>query len=269
MFTRFICHELAMSSSFFDARASRRVGPSHAVVFRTFDLGDNKILPNSDRPLEREENPAVGWRALAWIAPPCFGASEGRPLTVMFPMVAEGAELDRAREIFGLELECMQKRSMTPIPKEVRVGVMIEAPSRAVQLAGRADFVSIGTNDLARYFFANPRTSSRLANRYDTLAPRFLQLLRQIRGQCEAAGVPVAICGDMAANPLEAVCLAGLGFRALSLPASAFGGFKKALRSLDCAQLRPISVFECRSLVPRRRSALRSRSWVFLLSICN
>jgi phosphotransferase system enzyme I (PtsP) len=192
MFTRFICHELAMSSSFFDARASRRVGPSHAVVFRTFDLGDNKILPNLDRPLEREENPAVGWCALAWIAPPCFGASEGRPLTVMFPMVAEGAELDRAREIFGLELERMQKRSMTPIPKEVRVGVMIEAPSLAVQLAGlagRADFDSIGTNDLARYFFANPRTSSRLANRYDMLSPSFC-----------------SYCGKFGANVKPLVC---------------------------------------------------------------
>jgi phosphotransferase system enzyme I (PtsP) len=123
----------------------------------------------------------------------------------MFPMVAEGAELDRPRETFGLELKRMQKRGMTPIPKEARVGVMIEVPSLAVQLAGlagRSDSVSIGTNDLARHFFASHRTSSRLADRYDTLPPEFLELLRQIWAQFEAAGVPVAVCGDMAANPL-------------------------------------------------------------------
>jgi phosphotransferase system enzyme I (PtsP) len=102
MFASSICRELAISSMFFDARALRRVGPSYVIVFGMFDLGGDKVLPNLDRPLEREENPAVGWRALAWIAPPCFGASEGRPLTVMFPMGAERAEVDRAREIFGL-----------------------------------------------------------------------------------------------------------------------------------------------------------------------
>jgi hypothetical protein len=96
-------------------------------VFRTFDLGGDKILPILDRPVEREENPALGWHALAWIAPTCFGTICGRllapggGLTVMHPMVAEGAELDRAREIFGLELERMQKKGMTLIPEEVRV----------------------------------------------------------------------------------------------------------------------------------------------------
>ena len=129
---------------------------------------------------------------------------------------------------------------MTPVPKEVRVGVMIEVPSLAVQiagLAGRADFVSVDVNNLARHFFASHLNSSRLANWYGTLAPGFLELLRQIRAQCEAAGVPVAVCGDMAANLLEAVCLAGLGFRTWSLPTSACGGFKEALRSLDSAAI--------------------------------
>jgi len=223
---------------------------SRPVVFRTFDLGGDKILPNLDRSLEREENPALGWRALrVGLDRPSvlrnqmralIGASGGRPLSVMFPMVAEVAELDRAREILGLELERMQKKGASPTPNKVRVGVMIEVPSLAFQLeglAGRADFVSIGTNDLAQYFFASDRTSPRLANRYDTLAPGFLALMLQIRAQCEAVEVPVAVCGDMAANPLEAICLAGLGFRTLSMPTSAFGGVKKALRSLDCAAI--------------------------------
>jgi hypothetical protein len=91
MFTRFICRELAISSSFFDARASRRIGPSHAVVFRTFDLGGDKVLPNLDSSLEREENPALGWRALAWIAPPCFGTSCVRLLATAHRDVPDGS----------------------------------------------------------------------------------------------------------------------------------------------------------------------------------
>ena len=221
---------------------------SRPVVFRTFDLGGDKILPNLDRSLEREENPALGWRALrVGLDRPSvlrnqlralIGASGGRPFSIMFPMVSEIAELDRAREIFELELGRIRQRAATTPSDQIRIGVMIEVPSLAFQLdalAGRVDFVSIGTNDLAQYFFASDRTSPKLANRYDTLAPAFLRLLRHIREQCAAHDIPIAVCGDMSAQPLEAICLAGLGFRALSMPPSAFGHVKKALRSLDCA----------------------------------
>ncbi len=227
----------------FDAAAGR------PVVFRTFDIGGDKILPNLDRPLEHEENPAMGWRSLrVGLDRPSvlrnqlralIAAAAGQPLTVMFPMAAEVAEFDQARRVLDIELGRQRQRGQV-LPKELEVGVMIEVPSLAWQIekvAAKADFVSVGTNDLLQYFFASDRTNPRLANRYDPLSPSFLRLLSRIREICSDAGVPVGVCGDMAAKPLEALCLAGLGFRTLSLPAPALGAVKKALRSLDCAAI--------------------------------
>lgn len=219
------------------------------VVFRTFDLGGDKVLPNLDQPLVREENPAMGWRALRiGLDRPSVlrnqlralvTAAQGRALHVMFPMVSEYTEFDRAKRILDLELRRLDQRGVA-VPASVRIGVMLEVPSLAWQLddiAAASDFVSVGTNDLAQYFFASDRTNPRLARRYDTLSPAFLRLLRHVRAVCARAGVPVTICGDMAANPLEAACLAGLGFRNLSLPATALGAVKARLRSLDCAAI--------------------------------
>jgi phosphotransferase system, enzyme I, PtsP len=219
------------------------------VVFRTFDLGGDKVLPNLDRPLMREENPAMGWRALrVGLDRPAvlrnqlralISAVRGQPLTIMFPMAAEVAEFVRARAILDIEI-ARQRQKGRPTPSLVQVGAMIEVPSLAWQvekLAETVDFVSIGTNDLLQYFFASDRTNPRLANRYAALSPSFLRLLAGIRRTCEDTGIPVAVCGDMAANPLEALCLAGLGYRTLSVPAPAYGAVKKALRSLDCAAI--------------------------------
>jgi phosphotransferase system, enzyme I, PtsP len=157
----------------------------------------------------------------------------------MFPMAAEVAEFVRARAILDIEI-ARQRQKGRPTPSLVQVGAMIEVPSLAWQvekLAETVDFVSIGTNDLLQYFFASDRTNPRLANRYAALSPSFLRLLAGIRRTCEDTGIPVAVCGDMAANPLEALCLAGLGYRTLSVPAPAYGAVKKALRSLDCAAI--------------------------------
>lgn len=237
------------------------------IVFRTFDLGGDKILPNLDRSLEREENPALGWRALrVGLDRPSvlrnqlralIGASGGRPLSIMFPMVSEVAELDRAREILELELGRVRKKGAPLAPEQVRVGIMIEVPSLAFQLDGlasRVDFVSIGTNDLAQYFFASDRTSPKLANRYDTLSPGFLRLLHHIQEKCAFHDIPIAVCGDMAAQPLEAICLAALGFRTLSMPTTAYSLVKKALRSLDCAAIEAY----VRSRLPSTDHTLRS-----------
>ena len=219
------------------------------VIFRTFDLGGDKVLPHLDQPLELEENPAMGWRAIrVGLDRPSvlrnqlralLTAAEGRPLQVMFPMVAEFAELARAQAILDLEVVRARRVSL-PVPEKVSVGVMLEVPSLVWQLeevVRVADFVSVGTNDLAQYFFANDRTNPRLARRYDTLSPGFLRLLAQVEAICRRAGKPLTVCGDMAANPLEAACLAGLGYRSLSIPAQAFGGVKAGLRSLDCAAI--------------------------------
>jgi phosphotransferase system enzyme I (PtsP) len=117
---------------------------------------------------------------------------------------------------------------------------MLEVPSLAWQLPAllsRVDFISVGSNDLVQFFFASDRENPRLAARYDALSPSLLMMLRHIVVSCAGAGVPVTLCGEMAARPLEAMALVGLGFRSMSMPAAAIGPVKRMVRSVDAADL--------------------------------
>ena len=218
------------------------------VVFRTLDIGGDKLLPYFDR--ADDDNPAMGWRSIriALDRPAMLRqqlralirATSGATLTVMFPMIAEVSEFVAARRLLDMELERAQVRDQPP-PKTVRVGVMLEVPSLAWQLPPllrRADFVSVGSNDLFQFLFASDRGNPRLAERYDPLSPAALLLLRDIVGNCEAAGKGVALCGEMAGRPLEAMALIGLGFRNLSMFPGEIGPVKAMIRSLSVQPLR-------------------------------
>jgi len=100
-----------------------------------------------------------------------------------------------------------------------------------------ADFLSIGSNDLAQFLFASDRGNPRLAGRYDSLSAAMLRMLAQVLRHCAEAGRPVSVCGEMAGRPLEAMALLGLGITRLSMAPSAIGPVKTMLRSLDIAQL--------------------------------
>jgi phosphotransferase system enzyme I (PtsP) len=102
------------------------------------------------------------------------------------------------------------------------------------------DFVSIGTNDLLQFLFAADRTNPRLADRYDPLCAPVLKFLRWITRQCDAADVPVTLCGEMAGQPLDAMALIGVGLRRISVPAVAIGPIREMVRSLDT---RPLEAF--------------------------
>jgi phosphotransferase system enzyme I (PtsP) len=104
-------------------------------------------------------------------------------------------------------------------------------------LLSRVDFLSIGTNDLAQFLFACDRGNPRLAERYDLLSAPMVALFREVIQQCRAADTPLSMCGEMAGNPIEAMMLIGLGFRTLSVAATAVGPVKTMIRSLDCAAL--------------------------------
>jgi len=117
---------------------------------------------------------------------------------------------------------------------------MLEVPALLWQLPAlskRADFISVGTNDLAQFLFAADRGNPRLAERYDPLSPPMLKVLGDVAATCRAHGIPVAVCGEMAGRPLDALVLVGLGFRALSMAAASVGPVKAAIRSLDAAVL--------------------------------
>jgi phosphotransferase system enzyme I (PtsP) len=152
----------------------------------------------------------------------------------MFPMVASIAEFDAARAILDRELE-RHRQSGADGPTKIQVGTMLEVPSLIWQidsLARRADFISVGSNDLMQFLFAVDRGNTRVANRYDTLSPTVLRVLHFIVTRCRAAGVELSICGEIAGQPLEAMALLALGFRNLSMSASGIGPVKAMVRTL-------------------------------------
>ncbi|WP_225889785.1 phosphoenolpyruvate--protein phosphotransferase [Indioceanicola profundi] len=217
------------------------------VVFRTLDVGGDKMLPYF--PELGEENPALGWRAIRiGLDRPSMlrkqlrallRAGAGRALRVMFPMVAEVAELDRARRVLELELEKLTADGY-PSPADLKVGVMMEVPSLLFQLEallGRVDFVSVGSNDMLQYLFAADRGNPIMNNRYDLLSPAMLRMLRGLVEACDKAGVQLSLCGEMASKPLDAMALLGLGIRCLSMSAPAFFEVKAMVRSLDVGSL--------------------------------
>ena len=217
------------------------------VVFRTLDLGGDKIL--SYGKFRREENPAMGLRAirLALSRPSLLRyqlrafllAAQGRQLNIMFPMVAEVSEFVQAKALLSLEMGRL-KRLCSPLPAQVRVGCMIEVPSLAwniKSIAAEADFISVGSNDLMQFFFAVDRGNPLVSAHYDFLSPNILALLRHIVRECDALNVPVALCGEAAGQPLEAMALMGLGFRTLSMPPANIGPVKLMARRLHLEKL--------------------------------
>ena len=100
-----------------------------------------------------------------------------------------------------------------------------------------ADFVSIGSNDLAQFLFASDRGNPRMAGRYDALSPAMLSVLKEVQRHCQAAGRPLSVCGEMAGHPLEAMALLALGLDRLSMAPSSVGPIKAMLRSLDIGRL--------------------------------
>lgn len=217
------------------------------VIFRTLDVGSDKLLPYWDS--GNEDNPAMGWRSIRiTLDRPAvlrqqlrslIAAAAGRDLHVMFPMVAEVAEFDSARALLDIELERRRKRG-GELPARLRIGTMLEVPALAWQidaLLKRVDFISVGSNDLTQFLFAIDRGNPRISERYDVLAPGMLNFLRIIARKCRDASVSMSVCGEMAGRPLEAMALLGIGVRTLSMSASSIGPVKAMVRSLSLPQL--------------------------------
>ena len=213
------------------------------VVFRTLDIGSDKVLPYMKRP--DEPNPALGWRAIRvgldkkgvmrMQLQALIRASAGRPLHVMFPFVAQTEEFIEARECALAEIERERKLGHV-LPERVEIGAMLETPSLAFaprQFFELADFISIGGNDLKQFFFAADRENERVRRRYDTLNVSFLTFIEQIVKRCTDAGTPVSFCGEDAGRPVEAVCLTAMGLRALSMRPASIGPVKSLLRRVD------------------------------------
>ncbi|MBW6505866.1 MAG: phosphoenolpyruvate--protein phosphotransferase [Rhodobacteraceae bacterium] len=227
-----------------DAAAGKR------VVFRTLDIGSDKVLPFM-KPQD-EPNPAMGWRAirlgldkpgiLRMQLQAMIRASHGRPLTVMFPFIANRGEYLTARKIL-LDEVTREAAAGRTVPSAVEVGAMLETPSLAFapqEFFDEVDFISIGGNDLKQFFFAADRENERVRRRYDTLDTSFLGLLEQIIDRCARSDTPLSFCGEDAGRPIEAVTFAALGLRTLSMRPASIGPVKHLIRRVSLLDLKDV-----------------------------
>jgi phosphotransferase system enzyme I (PtsP) len=223
---------------------------SRPVTFRTLDIGGDKVLPYMD--VIQEENPALGWRAirlgldrpglLRSQVRAMLRAGAGREVRIMFPMVAAIEEFDEAKAIVERELTHLRRHDYR-MPERVHIGAMVEVPALLFQLDElfpKVDFLSVGSNDLVQFLFAVDRGNNRVANRFDVLSPPILRALRSLAQKGHEYGKLVTLCGELASRPLEAMALAGIGYRSLSLSPAAMGPVKSMILDLDLGKLQAL-----------------------------
>jgi len=214
------------------------------VTFRTLDVGSDKTLPYLES--DDEENPSMGWRAIrVGLDRPMLLRRQmramvraakqcGTSVSIMFPMVTEVEEFVAAKKLLDREIE-------SEMPGQtINAGAMLEVPGllfQLEQLLSQVDFLSVGSNDLMQFLFATDRGNPRLSERYDTLSPAALKMLKTVVDNCTAADVPVTVCGEMAGSPIEAMALVGLGYRRLSMANPSIGPVKEMTRSLNVEAL--------------------------------
>lgn len=215
------------------------------IIFRTVDIGGDKPLPYFKASEVKEENPAMGWRAtrvglerdglMKVQARALIEAAAGKKLNIMFPLIAEPWEFDEAKAIFDNQI-AYQKSRGKQLPISIRYGAMLEVPALAEcldMLAGRLDFLSVGTNDLTQFLFAADRSNPKLAERFDWLSPAILRFLQRIMDKTQELDIEFSVCGEMGGRPLEALALLGLGIKNLSISPASVGPIKAMVRSTD------------------------------------
>ena len=228
-----------------------RLAHPGTVVFRTLDLGGEAGVAPVQTP--REPNPVLGLRGIrlslrqgsalfrAQIRGILRAAQHG-PLSILLPMVSGVGELRAARAVIQETADGLRAAGV-PFRGDLPVGVMIEIPSAALladHFAAEADFLSIGTNDLIQYTLATDRGNPGVSYLYEPLHPAVLWLLHRVVTAGEAAHRPVSVCGEMAADPLCAVALLGLGVRELSMSPNALPRLRQVVRGLSLDELAPV-----------------------------
>ncbi|HEY4218437.1 MAG TPA: phosphoenolpyruvate--protein phosphotransferase [Gemmatimonadaceae bacterium] len=212
------------------------------VVIRTFDIGGDK-LPTGGFPTEA--NPFLGWRAIRMCLdqPEMFGtqlrallrAAVHGDVRIMLPLVVTVDEVRAARDLLDQAARDLEARG-AEFRRDVPLGVMIETPAAAVAadtFASDVAFFSIGTNDLVQYTLAVDRGNANLAGRFTPLHPAVLKLIQRTVSTAHQYGLDVAVCGEMASQPLMAFALVGLGVRSLSVAPRSVQLVKRIVRSIS------------------------------------
>jgi len=229
-------------------RMLEQIGP-HPVTVRTWDVGPEDLVPGGPT----SANPALGERALRLMrrAPEPFQAqlrallraAQHGPLRLLFPFVTGPSDLRLVLDLLE-ETRAGLRRDGVAFAADVPIGLMLEVPSAAITadlLAPHVQFFAVGTNDLIQYLLAVDRADPRVSGLYEPLHPAVLRTIDGVVRAAGAQGVPVSICGEMAADPMQALLLVGLGVRELSMSPAAIAGVKAAICSASASRLEPVS----------------------------
>lgn len=231
------------------------------VTIRTIDIGSDKPLDARDgrdgrdgrgEDYETALNPALGLRAIRWsLSEPAMFLTQLRallrasaygPVRLLFPMLAHAREIDQTLELLARARRELEERGV-PFDPELKIGAMIEIPAAVLLLPlflRRMDFLSIGTNDLIQYTLAIDRADNAVAHLYDPLHPAVLQLIARTIREASQAGVPVAVCGEMAGDPAMTRLLLGMGLREFSMHPAQLLRVKQEVLRANCRRLAPV-----------------------------
>lgn len=220
------------------------------VIVRTIDIGGDKQLPYFGLPAE--QNPFLGYRAIricldrtdlfitqlkAILRASIFG-----DLKIMLPMISNVQEVRQAKTIIAqAKQELLQAN--TSFNAAIEVGIMIEIPSAAITadiLAKEVDFFSIGTNDLCQYTLAVDRMNEKISHLYDPFNPGVLRLINYVIQQAHQHKIHVAMCGEMASDPLATLLLLGMGLTEFSMSATAIPSIKNIIINNDTIKVKHI-----------------------------
>ncbi len=238
------------------------------VVIRTLDLGADKTLHMDGEPMP---NPALGLRAirLSLAEPQMFlaqlrailRASHHGRVKILLPMVAHVHEVEQALALVKQAKEQLEERG-APFDRAIDVGGMVEIPAAALALPmfmRRLHFLSLGTNDLIQYTLAIDRTDDAVAHLYDPLHPAVLHLVAHTIQTANRAGVPVAVCGEMAGDLALTRLLLGFGLRNFSMHPSQLLAIKERVLRTNLAEVQPLAQRVLRSGDPGRTRELLAK----------